>query len=86
VGNYKKKRKGRDVNPARKEKRLDKTHDTPEVQARQSENQNQRKIGVELVRSADLSSRFYHGPSRRRVPILSDDDAWEYRIAKARAA
>ncbi len=43
----------------------------------------QRKIGVEIVRSADLTSQFYHGP-RHYFPITDENEAWARRVAKAR--
>jgi hypothetical protein len=44
----------------------------------------QRKIGIEIVYSANLSSRFFHGPSRFRSPvILGSDDDWRRRVERA---
>jgi hypothetical protein len=43
----------------------------------------QRKVGIEIVRSADLTSRFYHGPSRRFFPIVDENDSWARLVEKA---
>jgi hypothetical protein len=41
-----------------------------------------KKVGFEVVRSADLSSRFFRGPRPGGKPILAqDDDDWTGRIA-----
>jgi hypothetical protein len=43
-----------------------------------------RKVGVEITRSADLTSRFFHGPRRVRacVRTASDEDC-SRRVAMA---
>jgi hypothetical protein len=39
--------------------------------------------GIEIVRSAALSSRFFHGPRPGRCLIFGDDrEAWERRVAR----
>ena len=44
----------------------------------------ERKVGVEIVTSANLAKRFFHGPSRFRGPaILSGDDEWRRRVERA---
>lgn len=43
-----------------------------------------RKAGVEIVRSPDLTSRFFHGPRRQRhVFTWNDNDASAWRVARA---
>lgn len=45
-----------------------------------------RKVGVEIVRSADLTSRFFHGPRRGGAfPIFNDNEFWAHRVARAGA-
>jgi len=50
----------------------------------QAANFPQRKKGVEVVTSANLAKRFFHGPSRFRGPAtLSGDDEWRRRVERA---
>lgn len=43
-----------------------------------------RKVGVEIVQSATLSSRFFHGPRRIRACVrTTSDEEWSRRVAKA---
>lgn len=58
----------------------------PEVLAAQSPEENpiRRKRGVEIVRSADLSSRFFKG--WRAASYSLRNDLWTRRLADVRAA
>ena len=49
-----------------------------------SELQARRKVGVEIVRSAELSSRFFRGWLAASCSLR--DDLWMRRLADARAA
>lgn len=43
-----------------------------------------RKVGVEIVRSANMSKRFFHGPRRQRHSFIwNDNDAWAWRVEAA---
>lgn len=47
-----------------------------------------RRVGIEIVSSATLSSRFFHGPKRicRRPLVASNsDDDWARRVSRAMA-
>jgi hypothetical protein len=42
------------------------------------------KTGIEIVCSASLPSRFFHGPRRQRhVFIWNDNDVWAWRVESA---
>jgi len=44
----------------------------------------ERKVGVEIVTSANLAKRFFHGPSRfHGQAILGSDDDWRRRLERA---
>jgi hypothetical protein len=62
---------------------MDSQKSTLAIESRQ-ENTIPRKAGVEIVYSANLSSRFFHGPSRfRGLAILGSDDDWRRRVERA---
>jgi hypothetical protein len=43
-----------------------------------------RKVGVEIVRSANLASRFFRGRRATSYSVRNDDDAlWARRVARA---
>ena len=46
--------------------------------------QPRRKVGVVIVRSAELGSPFFHGPRPgRNFPIWNDNEDWARRVAEA---
>jgi hypothetical protein len=48
--------------------------------------QPRRKVGVEIVCSADLTTRFFHGPRPgRNFPICGDNEDWARRVASVSA-
>jgi hypothetical protein len=64
---------------------MNSTHSTVEVESRQESQASTtiRKVGIDIVKSANLASRFYRGPSMRHVPILDESDLWARSLAKA---
>jgi hypothetical protein len=64
---------------------MNSTHSTVEVDPRQESQASTtiRKVGIDIVKSADLSRRFYHGPARRHFPIVNENDAWTRRVERA---
>jgi hypothetical protein len=44
-----------------------------------------RKIGVEVVRSVNLTSRFFRGPRpRHQFPVWDENEVWAGRVAGAK--
>ena len=79
---------GRGFSPAHEAKLERKTSTVKTIPQDYSETQapnfQNHKQGVEIVRSADLASRFFHGPSRfHGAPILNSDDDWQRRVERA---
>ncbi len=47
---------------------------------------SRRKVGVEIVRSAELGSPFFHGPQPgRNFPVRDDNEDWLRRVEEASA-
>lgn len=54
-----------------------------QASSRPLENQ-ERKVGFEIVRSANLTSRFFHGPRpRHQFPVWDENEIWALRVARA---
>jgi hypothetical protein len=66
----------------------------PEVFTRQAEHspqhsgeiQPRRKVGMVIVRSDDLTKRFFRGPKPgRNFPVWDENEDWSRRVAEAGA-
>lgn len=71
---------------------MDTENVTPEAFIRQAKHpaensgeiQPRRKVGVVIVRSAELGSSFFHGPRpARNFPVFDDNEDWERRLTDA---
>jgi hypothetical protein len=53
------------------------------VQNQASQIEPRRKVGVDIVRSADLGRRFYRGPQKRQPFVVPQrDEDWTRRVAR----
>lgn len=61
---------------------MDKPHDTPKTQFRQ-ESPTQQRREKEIVRSAELSSRFFYGWGAASYSLHGRDDLWSHVVARS---